>query len=255
MWHRLLGRGIVETPDDMDGLPWSPELLDWLASDFVAGGYDLKQLIETIVSSNAYQMRSVPRVGGQPRGYVFRGPEIRRLTAEQFGDAIGAITGDWNVYQPPAPTPPQGSVSANGGRPIGPAPGRYTRMADAFCSLARALGRPIRDQVFSTRNTSATMLQALELVNGESWRTGLSRRPPHVGELPPPPAALFVTPINSRGARAGTPPPSRTAPAEFDVDVSPASRLWLVVERQFDSTRQGRGRVGARRIRRIESVS
>ena len=232
MWHRLLGRGIVENPDDMDGLPWSPELLDWLASDFVAQGYDLKRLIETIVSSNAYQMQSVPRVGDQPRGYVFRGPEIRRLTAEQFGDAIGAITGDWNVYQPPAPTPPQGSVSANGRRPIGPPPGRYTReWRTPSNSLARALGRPIRDQVFSTRNTSATMLQALELVNGEKLANWLLRGARNMlGELPPPPAALFVTPINSRGARAGTPPPSRTAPVEFDVDVSGASRLWLVVQ-------------------------
>jgi len=83
-------------------VPWSPALLDWLASDFVESGYDLKRLMATIVSSKTYQMRAVPRVGEQPRGYVFRGPEVRRLTAEQFGDAIGAITGDWNVYQPPA---------------------------------------------------------------------------------------------------------------------------------------------------------
>ena len=116
MWHRLLGRGIVENPDDMDGVPWSPGLLDWLASDFVDGGYDLKRLMATIVSSKAYQMRAVPRVGEQPRGYVFRGPEVRRLTAEQFGDAIGAITGDWNVYQPPATNPPRGAD--------GPPPGR-----------------------------------------------------------------------------------------------------------------------------------
>ena len=37
MWHRLFGRGIVENPDEMDGVPWSPALLDWLASDFVDG--------------------------------------------------------------------------------------------------------------------------------------------------------------------------------------------------------------------------
>ena len=63
MWHRLLGRGIVENPDEMDGVPWNPELLDWLASDFVDGGYDLKRLMATIVSSKAYQMRAVPRTG------------------------------------------------------------------------------------------------------------------------------------------------------------------------------------------------
>jgi len=222
MWHRLLGRGIVENPDEMDGVPWSPALLDWLASDFVDGGYDLKRLMATIVSSKPYQMRAVPRIGEQPRDYVFRGPEVRRLTAEQFGDAIGAITGDWNVYQPPAPNPPRGA---------GPPPVRYTReWQTPASSLARALGRPIRDQVFSTRNTAATTLQALELVNGERLSNWLLRGARHMlGELSPPPAALFVTPINARGGRADQPAP-RMAPAPFDVDVSGATRLWFIVQ-------------------------
>jgi Protein of unknown function (DUF1549)/Protein of unknown function (DUF1553)/Planctomycete cytochrome C len=222
MWHRLLGRGIVENPDEMDGVPWSPGLLDWLASDFVDSGYDLKRLMATIVSSKAYQMRAVARIGEQPRGYVFRGPEIRRLTAEQFGDAIGAITGDWNVYQPPAPIPP---------RDAGPPPARYTREWQTPASpLARALGRPIRDQVFTTRSTTATMLQALELVNGERLSNWLLRGARNMlGELPPPPAAFFVTPINARGTTAGQPAP-RIATTPFDVDVSGATRLWLVVQ-------------------------
>ena len=226
MWHRLLGRGFVENPDEMDGVPWSPALLDWVASDFVEGGYDLKRLMATIVSSKAYQMRAAPRIGAQPRVYVFRGPEVRRLTAEQFGDAIGAITGDWNVYQPPSPPQVAGIV------PTGPPPARYTREWQTPAStLARALGRPIRDQVFSTRNSEATTIQALELVNGErlaNWLLRGARK--MLGELPPPPMALFVTPINSRGGRAGTPPQSKTAPAPFDIDISGTSRLWLIVQ-------------------------
>jgi hypothetical protein len=222
MWDRLLGRGFVENPDDMDGVPWSPALLDWLASDFVESGYDLKRLMATIVSSKAYQMQAVPRVGEPPRDYVFRGPEVRRLTAEQFGDAIGAITGDWNVYQPPATNEPRGD---------GPPPGRYTReWQTPASSLARALGRPIRDQVFSTRNTVATTLQALELVNGERLSNWLLRGARNMlGELPPPPTAWFVTPINARGGRADQPAP-RVAPVSFDLDVSGATRLWLIVQ-------------------------
>ncbi len=246
MWHRLLGRGLVENPDEMDGLPWSPELLDWLASDFVDGGYDLKRLLATIVASKAYQMRAAPQVGEPLRAYVFRGPEVRRLTAEQFGDAIGSITGDWNVYQPPAPSR-QGRPAlvnrmwrlfgarggnANAAVPQGPPPGRYTREWQTPASpLARALGRPIRDQVFSTRNTTATMLQALELVNGERLAKWLLRGARNMlGELPRPPAALFVAPIIVRGSRTGAPPPPRSGPAPFDVDVSRATRLWLVVQ-------------------------
>ena len=230
MWNRLLGRGIVENPDDMDGVPWDPQLLDWLASDFVDDGYDLKRLLATIITSKAYQMRAVPRVGEQPREYVFRGPEVRRLTAEQFGDAIGAMTGDWSVYQPPAPRPQTGGAGT--ARPAGPPPGRYTReWRTPASSLARALGRPIRDQVFSTRNTAATMLQALELVNGEPLSNWLLRGARNMlGERPPPPAAVFVAPINSRGARAGTPPAARTDPAPFDVDLYGASRVWLIVQ-------------------------
>ena len=45
IWQRLMGRGIVENVDEMDGEPWNPELLDWLASEFVSSGYDMKALI------------------------------------------------------------------------------------------------------------------------------------------------------------------------------------------------------------------
>jgi len=61
IWHRLFGRGIVDNPDEMDGEPWSPALLDWLAADFVDHGYDPKHLLATLASSRAYQMRAVPR--------------------------------------------------------------------------------------------------------------------------------------------------------------------------------------------------
>ena len=95
-WTKLVGHGLVPNSDEMDGKPWSPELLDWLASDFVAHSYDLKHLIATIITSRAYQMPAVARTAEAPaRNYAFRGPEIRRLTAEQFADAIGTITGEW----------------------------------------------------------------------------------------------------------------------------------------------------------------
>ena len=82
----------------MDGQPWSAALLDWLAADFVEHKYDLKHLIGTIVTSRAYQMAAVPRTAeASVRGYTFRGPEIRRLTAEQFADAVGSITGEWSI--------------------------------------------------------------------------------------------------------------------------------------------------------------
>ena len=207
IWQRLYGRGLVANPDEMDGRPWSPELLDFLASDFVDHGYDIKHLMQTILTSRAYQMRSVPRAGEpSARGYVFAGPEVRRLTAEQFADAVGAITGEWNVYP---------------GRPAtaGGVYGREWRVASGH--LTRALGRPIRDQVNSTRATQASTLQALELVNGEIYTRWLSRGARRMlGELPPEPLSLYNRPVAGRAASSSA----------FDVDVSKASTLWLVVQ-------------------------
>src|SRR5262249_17492400 len=95
IWPRVFGHGIVANPDEMDGKPWNPALLDWVASDFVRHDYDLKYLIRTLLTSRAYQMPAVPRTS-EPvaRNYVFDGPEVRRMTAEQFADAVGAITGE-----------------------------------------------------------------------------------------------------------------------------------------------------------------
>jgi len=105
VWTRLFGRGLVANPDEMDGMPWSADVLDWLASDFVDHGYDIKRLITTILTSRAYSMPAVARPGEPPaRGYIFAGPEVRRLTSEQFADAIGAMTGEWNTYTPRGPS-------------------------------------------------------------------------------------------------------------------------------------------------------
>ena len=205
IWLKMMGRGLVENPDEMDGEPWSPELLDWLASDFVEHGYDIKHLIQTIAASRAYQLPSVTRSGDQPREYVFRGPEIRRVTAEEFGDAIGSITGEWHVYQPPGSNPA----------------GVYSRAwRIKASSLDTALGRPIRDQVYSTRDNQATTLQGLELMNGETLTHWLSRGAREMlGQTPPAPKSIFDQPVNSGHTSS-----------DFDIDVSQARKLWLLVD-------------------------
>ena len=84
------------------GQPWSPDLLEWLAAQFVASGYDLKWLLKTIMTSKTYQLASVDEVD-QADAYVYRGPRPRRLTAEQFADSVSAITGEWPVLSGDAP--------------------------------------------------------------------------------------------------------------------------------------------------------
>src|SRR5205085_9640626 len=64
VWHQLFGRGIVPTLDDLGKQgekPSHPELLDWLAGEFVGSGWGQKSLIRRIVSSAAYQQSSAPR--------------------------------------------------------------------------------------------------------------------------------------------------------------------------------------------------
>jgi len=97
LWARCFGRGLVEPVDEMDNAPWHADLLDWLAWDFAERGYDVKRLIELMLTSRAYQL---PAVGGTEQldeQFVFRGPLVRRLSAEQFLDALSALTGRWHA--------------------------------------------------------------------------------------------------------------------------------------------------------------
>jgi mono/diheme cytochrome c family protein len=99
LWARFLGRGLVEPVDEMDQAAWHPDLLDWLAEDFAASGYDLKHTMERILTSRAYALRSVEEAHPTGGPFVFAGPPVRRMTAEQFTDALSAVSGIWK----PAP--------------------------------------------------------------------------------------------------------------------------------------------------------
>lgn len=90
-WDKLFGRGLIAPVDDMDQLPWSQDLLDWLATDFIAHDYSIPHLLERIMTAQAYQLPAVDYESPNylnSESFVFRGPAPRRLTAEQFADAI-----------------------------------------------------------------------------------------------------------------------------------------------------------------------
>ncbi|ANW95862.1 hypothetical protein AXE80_06015 [Wenyingzhuangia fucanilytica] len=92
-WDRLMGRGIIVPLDEMDNTPWNAELLDWLAADFVDSGSDLKHLLKQILTSKAYQLPVVnyQKIKEVKDNYVFKGPVLRRLSAEQFSDAVSQV--------------------------------------------------------------------------------------------------------------------------------------------------------------------
>lgn len=100
LWARLLGRGFIEPVDEMDHPAWNQDLLDWLASDLSENGYNLKRTLELIMTSQAYQLPAVPVSEISEKEFVFRGPLVRRLSAEQFLDAVSEVTGVW--YETPA---------------------------------------------------------------------------------------------------------------------------------------------------------
>ncbi|MCP5556590.1 MAG: PSD1 domain-containing protein [Verrucomicrobiaceae bacterium] len=97
-WLNTMGRGIVNTPGDFGRqgeLPSHPELLDWLADEFVKSGWKLKSLQRLILLSNAYRQSSVNNasLSSDPENKFYARFKMRRLDAETMRDSILAATG------------------------------------------------------------------------------------------------------------------------------------------------------------------
>ena len=97
-WLHHMGRGIVNTPGDfgkLGELPTHPELLDWLADEFVKSGWKLKTLHRLILLSSTYRQASnnPTAVAADPENRWYGRFKIRRLDAEAFRDSMLAATG------------------------------------------------------------------------------------------------------------------------------------------------------------------
>jgi hypothetical protein len=159
VWKQLMGRGLVEPVDSMASEPWSDRLLDHLAGEFVKSGYDIKELLRYIATSRAYQSRTVAvdREPASPEGFIYTGPIARRLTAEQFVDALWTLTES---------RPEVGHPSLGPARTFARVYGPVRASLVVSNPLLRSLGRPNREQVVTTRPDLLTTLQALDLSNG-----------------------------------------------------------------------------------------
>ncbi|MGV3659218.1 MAG: DUF1553 domain-containing protein [Prosthecobacter sp.] len=99
LWHYHFGTGIVDTPSDLGfngGKPSHPELLDWLASEFIKRGWSMKEMHRLIMSSKAYRQASTAHEDGLQADsgarLLWRFPP-RRIEAEPLRDTILAVSG------------------------------------------------------------------------------------------------------------------------------------------------------------------
>lgn len=96
IWSKLFGYGLVRTPDDFGTsgeAPSHPELLDWLATEFMRHGWSRKQLIKRIVMSETYRQSSVPYFQTDPLNILLSRQNRIRLDAEILRDSALAVSG------------------------------------------------------------------------------------------------------------------------------------------------------------------
>jgi hypothetical protein len=103
IWQWHFGTGIVDTPSDfglMGTKPSHPELLDWLAGEFVRGGWSMKKLHKLIVLSSTYRQSSGHNAAGAAKDaearLLWRFPP-RRIEAENLRDTLLAVNGQLNL--------------------------------------------------------------------------------------------------------------------------------------------------------------
>ena len=111
VWHQLFGVGLVPSVDNfglLGEVPTHPELLDRLATDFVADGWSVKRLIRKLMLTEAYQRSSTPSPEAlklDPTNSLLHSFRVKRLEGEAIRDAMLAVSGrlDATVYGPSVP--------------------------------------------------------------------------------------------------------------------------------------------------------
>jgi len=181
VWQHLMGRGIVPSVDNFGVLgqtPTHPELLDYLADEFIRDGWSIKRLIRRIMLSDTYRQRSGVRSqeseAADPENSLFHRQNLKRLEGEAIRDAVLAISGrlDRAQFGPSVPiylTPfMQGRGRPKESGPLDGAGRRsvYVAVRRNFLSpMMLAFDTPIPFTTIGRRNVSNVPAQALILLN------------------------------------------------------------------------------------------
>ncbi len=181
IWHHHFGIGLVSTPGDFGTQgerPSHPELLDWLAADFIENGWSMKHLHRLIVTSATYRQSNAPNevaMKSDPDSRLLWRYPPRRLEAEAIRDSLLAVAGEldltmggpgFNVYQNKPnfgewkPKPDPGPESLR--RMV-----YMQKMRAADDGMFKVFDVPDCGQVRAKRGDSTTPLQALNLFNGD----------------------------------------------------------------------------------------
>jgi hypothetical protein len=172
VWFWLIGRGIVQEPDDLrpDNPPDNPELLAYLEHELVAAHYDLGALYRLILNSATYQLSSIaPDQHGDPAPN-FGVSIVRPIDAEVLLDAICAITGTTAQYSSAIPEP----------YTFTPIDQRAIALADGSISSAflDTFGRPHRDTgLLLERSTTPSAAARLYLLNSSDVQRRIQQGP------------------------------------------------------------------------------
>ncbi len=188
IWQHHFGRGLVRSASDFGFKgtpPTHPELLDWLASEFVDGGWSIKAMHRLIVTSSAYRMSSRPdpdALAVDPENDRLWRFDLRRLEAEEVRDSILAACGTISLGTmggPPVYPRIQREVLVGQSRP-GSGWGRSSAEEQSrrsiYVHVKRSLAVPLLasfdaadvDASFPVRFATTQPTQALGLLNGEA---------------------------------------------------------------------------------------
>ncbi|MBY0503115.1 MAG: DUF1553 domain-containing protein [Bryobacteraceae bacterium] len=180
IWQQHFGNGIVKSAGNFGKMgtpPTHPELLDWLAVEFVESGWSLKKLHRLIVTSAVYRQSSAVSDAALTQDpantWLSRFP-LRRLDAEAVRDAVLKTAGrlDETEFGPPAPidVKPDGAVLPKPGK-LGYRRSIYvTQRRSTPVTMLDAFDAPFMSPNCIRRGESIVSSQALQMMNGEQIR-------------------------------------------------------------------------------------
>jgi hypothetical protein len=163
IWMHLFGEGIVKSADNFGFLgdkPSHPELLDHLASKFMADGWSVKQMIRYLVLSRTYQLNSAHDATAyktDPDNVLRWRMSRRRLDAEAYRDAILSVSGQIDL------TPPKGSnASLQGARARQVNTSRDVKQRSVYLGIVRGVPMPESLSMFDVANPNIVVVQREE---------------------------------------------------------------------------------------------